>query len=1082
MKRFTIIRKLSRAAYTVGVVFLLAGMVLSAVAQPALAEAPLPTEQPPAQTEETQVVITDVPTEIIDNSVLPTAAPTNPGEEQVVPTEEQPVPTEEQVVPTEEPAIPTEEPALPTEQPAVEPTETAVVPTEETVVPSETPVEPTATPEAPVVPVCTDGATPVLMCTDGAQPGEDGTCLDASTPALACPQASTEVAPSENPEQPAANCSINSVSVTVGACNPDGSYKVNIINNNGVTEWFRWKFDNNDYVNWTQIGGNSNNKTKTVDAPSAGAHTITVQIALKSGNNYNIQGERKWDLNKDCPLPPPDIQDGPSYGTPTCNETGDSIAFSVTNTNSFAVDFIYTLDTTPAQSGTLHLSGGETDSTITSGSGVYTLSGYFSITQGGQTNNNPSPKHPATVTSAACTPEPPTWSKSSLSFSNGGTATCQVVSAEVCNTGDGNMSGTSTWELYYSTSGNPKPSGSGSLVTSGTIPQLASKACFTIEYTSGIEQGNYMFRALQETGHPGQGDLWSNQLTVTQECNPDPPTTVNLLEPGLSPACNNDHELTWTVTNPNDVTVTFHYGNGATLEIAANSSNDGLVTDAGATLSGYFSAANTATVIYQDSTTASEAGPTCPVPPPALTSEPRLEKACDTTNGGTIWTIYNDNSFAVVFEYNLDGVPGSLEISGDNSITLNGPATEHILSGRFTVTHDDITKVGPEVSATSDLCPVPPADIANGPQLEKVCNLIEGGTTWTISNGNGFQVTFEYALDGVPGSLTLGANASNTLDGPVGVHTLSGRFSVTNGIDTNYYPPTNEPAASMTSDACPAPSEPIAPSIQTGCSYRGEDGPQVGGARITWTVTNNNLFGVTFHPTWSPANPLDGSPIDIAASSSVTLLSPNGIYTLSGYFTATVNDHNIQVPVEGEVSTTSQLCFVPRPLTVGNDPTCDATGTGIIWTATNTNDRAGTVVWTLDGLLTNEIPAAAGETVHIITTPLGNHNMELYFTTGESRTETIIIPANIETCSTTPDKPVTNKPGKKVAAETVSLPVPVGRPQALIPVTGADLDAPVARTFGFGLLQQMMFNFGLVFLGMAFVLDGASRKMKKTGE
>jgi hypothetical protein len=51
----------------------------------------------------------------------------------------------------------------------------------------------------------------------------------------------------------------------------------------------------------------------------------------------------------------------------------------------------------------------------------------------------------------------------------------------------------------------------------------------------------------------------------------------------------------------------------------------------------------------------------------------------------------------------------------------------------------------------------------------------------------------------------------------------------------------------------------------------------------------------------------------------------------------------------------------------------------------------------------------------------------------------------------------------------------VGKPQALIPVTGADLNAEAAANMG--LLQKLMTNFGLVFLGIAMMLDGYSRKL-----
>ena len=105
------------------------------------------------------------------------------------------------------------------------------------------------------------------------------------------------------------------------------------------------------------------------------------------------------------------------------------------------------------------------------------------------------------------------WDKSTLHFD--ADFGCQVescgdtITARVCNGGEP-MADTTTYEVWFSQSGNPKD---GSVVASGTIPALGSGECFDIVYNT-TEPGNYMFRALQRPGHPGKGELWSQQCTV----------------------------------------------------------------------------------------------------------------------------------------------------------------------------------------------------------------------------------------------------------------------------------------------------------------------------------------------------------------------------------------------------------------------------------------------------------------------------------------------------------------------------------------------------------------------------------------
>ena len=120
----------------------------------------------------------------------------------------------------------------------------------------------------------------------------------------------------------------------------------------------------------------------------------------------------------------------------------------------------------------------------------------------------------ATVDMCGTGDDEPEWSKSSLSFDGGCDGDCEEVSAQVCNVGDGDMSGSVEYNVYYAVSGNPKD---GTVVDTGSVGPLASGECDDLTYTP-TEDGNYMFQAFQEAGHPGNEnhDLWSEQCSIDQ--------------------------------------------------------------------------------------------------------------------------------------------------------------------------------------------------------------------------------------------------------------------------------------------------------------------------------------------------------------------------------------------------------------------------------------------------------------------------------------------------------------------------------------------------------------------------------------
>lgn len=111
------------------------------------------------------------------------------------------------------------------------------------------------------------------------------------------------------------------------------------------------------------------------------------------------------------------------------------------------------------------------------------------------------------------------WDKSSLVFTGQG-GDCKEIYAEVKNGQDSEpMKGEVKYEVYWSETGNPK---NGEIVATGTVPALGSGETYKLTYQPSSNEkgpeGNYMFKAYQRTGHPGKGELWSEEIRVTEGC------------------------------------------------------------------------------------------------------------------------------------------------------------------------------------------------------------------------------------------------------------------------------------------------------------------------------------------------------------------------------------------------------------------------------------------------------------------------------------------------------------------------------------------------------------------------------------
>ncbi|MDR6224700.1 amyloid fiber anchoring/assembly protein TapA [Desmospora profundinema] len=104
----------------------------------------------------------------------------------------------------------------------------------------------------------------------------------------------------------------------------------------------------------------------------------------------------------------------------------------------------------------------------------------------------------------------------SLKFTAGAEGDCKEIVATVKNGGDGDMVEKVKYAVYYSESGNPK---NGEVVHEGEVEPLTAGADVTLTFTPE-KNGNYMFKAYQESTHPGKGELWSEAVKI-ENCSSD---------------------------------------------------------------------------------------------------------------------------------------------------------------------------------------------------------------------------------------------------------------------------------------------------------------------------------------------------------------------------------------------------------------------------------------------------------------------------------------------------------------------------------------------------------------------------------
>lgn len=127
----------------------------------------------------------------------------------------------------------------------------------------------------------------------------------------------------------------------------------------------------------------------------------------------------------------------------------------------------------------------------------------------------------------------PNWDKSSLHFNGGcNVSGCESAIATVCTDTYG-TAGTTTYEIYYAATGNPR---NGAVVATGVVPIIGPQSCVTVTYTTA-KAGQYAFKVFQREGHPGQGFIWSGNCSVNICSQPtSTPTPTPTVSPSATPA------------------------------------------------------------------------------------------------------------------------------------------------------------------------------------------------------------------------------------------------------------------------------------------------------------------------------------------------------------------------------------------------------------------------------------------------------------------------------------------------------------------------------------------------------------------
>ena len=624
------------------------------------------------------------------------------------------------------------------------------------------------------------------------------------------------------------------------------------------------------------------------------------------------------------------------------------------------------------------------------------------------------------------------WNKSSLSFVGGCTdSSCNNVSVQVCNVGDGDMSDSVDWELYYIFEGNPKD---GEVLTSGTVGPLGQDECQTLSYNPNGVAGNYMFRAEQEPGHPGTGELWSSGCTIgvcqlTETPQPEIEGQVEFTTSDTAICQYNEGSISatvrvslpegvtarlqtqWYVVNPpgsrtSPVYEVHQVSNGDEVTFDAtwpgvNLGDEVVEIHWGARLSirenGIDTQLDTAGLDYYWYPWVCQPQET---PTPVPFEKISLSSVCGFSGDEQIqWKVSNPNSYPVDYTWEVEGSSesGSGTASPGDSYFTTDPGLKTVQL----FAKDELN----DTATSTDACK---EDIS----VNYSCT--ENGVLFTAFNPNDFAIELNFELDGVSGSASLPANGSSSVAvASPGAHTLN--YNWTNGADSR------SGSVSSPSDACKEQTpQPGRLSLSYLCVGDG----------LNWTVTNPNNFAVTFN--WEETGGASGTDT-VGANSSLTFFK-------SAVGTTTLNLNYVILDEEFSNS-----------LSNGEDY-CQTIPTQTPPPATNT-----------------PTPVVPTTTPVVPTTTPG----------GQNPTQTPVVQNPTATPVDQDPTSTPGSPGLTLLQASTPTPEPTLAPPALseadavlIPVTGVDLTTQGRVDF----VKNLMLNLGLVFLGMAFISQGIVNK------
>jgi len=980
-KNGKLIRSISKAAYTMGVVFLIAGMLMSFVTQPVMAQEGTPPAEPPPAEEQPPVQITDVTTDVVPEGpaapevvqepteVVPPVEPTCLDSEKVQKcadgSEAAEVTAEDGTVSVlcadgaaPELVCPNAEPpaAPPQEEPPVEET------TEPVVVPTEEPAIEDTTAPSPENTTTECSVELVSTCADGSPAAEDGTCADLSTPTLVCPAAPAADVPADT------------------TC-PDGAAQVLTCADGALP---------------LEDGTCADLSTPTLVCPAAPAADVpTPDTSAPTVSTDAV-------VLADVPA-------SDKGGIGECVNSGSSEKLSVNasfpfSQSGYVIDYVIVKSGSPnSQEGGQYcfpLERSTVDPYETT-NGCYTATwnadgtSVLSVEKTGA--DGPSCKDISHVQVYGHKPPP---EPEDLTVSG----RCDVTSPTV--TWVVNNPNNFAVDYSYSTDGGLNWNDTTAAPGNNTLPYTG-----TGQVMIRWDKGNSTDQASVESCAPDiSGEAVINcdgaTLTVTNSGNAAGTYSWELIQDG-----------TTTVDSGTDVPI----GAGSVQNI--NSSVDPLHQ-------------------YQFSLNGELVGAPVTLGPCAPILDWDFAADCSSSS----LSVTNTGDQSVEIHWAVVGPNAANSDSGSETIQPNGIPVVLFTgpggSGKYNFfggTSSEPTELGDPI--TVGACTLTPGISADCHNIQ-VSITSDGSATVDYKIYKNAEVTPIVEQTGV--LLTTGPNTFN--------HAVDSQFGdtykvvITDGQSQYEASATVEQICSLTP-----------PRISWECRTLSAGFDQL------WTINNPNDVEVCFTPT-------NGAGCTtIPAKSSTTITMPNGANSLGGCFTLAVGDNRettngVQACTE---VVTSVLCTADQRVLGHDEPKCNAAGNGIVWSFHNTNAFAGTIIWSLDGgAQTGSLPIAAGAQVKFETAPLGSHMVIVYLQTAFGNSPTLNVPANITSCGKKEEK----KPPEELY-------VPVGKPQALIPVTGLDLGSLLGSRFL--MIQQLLINFGLVFLGIAMVLDGYTRKFKQ---